>query len=142
MLKTAWIKILFAALLLGGAFNQVYAAATIVTGGNETTELWQGKALTASFRVGMCYDKKGKARGVLFLRHANGQEDVYHLYGTMKNNEFFLSHSSGHTFSGSITGASSMEGKAKLKSGLRLTLKGQRTKDVPLAASDCAPLPQ
>lgn len=129
-------------LLILFAHFEALAAEAIVTGKNEMTELWEGKALTASFRVGICHDKKGKAKGVLLLRHANGQEDTYHLYGTLRDNEFFLSHSSGHTFSGAITGAMSMKGKAKLKNGLRLTLKGKRTKDVPLAASDCAPLPR
>lgn len=118
------------------------AVETTVTGPEHTTELWEGKALTASFRVGMCYDAKGKANGVLVLRHRNGQEDIYHLYGTLKNNEFDLSHSSGHHLSGRLTGENSMEGKARLKGGLKLSLSGKRFRNVPLVKSDCAPLPR
>lgn len=115
---------------------------TTVTGPDHVTELWEGKALTATFKVGMCYDAKGKANGVLLLRHANGREDVYHLYGTLKNGEFSLSHSSGHTFAGKLTGNDSMEGKARLKSGLKMSLSGKRHRNAPLAAADCAPLPR
>lgn len=117
-------------------------ADTTVTNDQHITELWEGKALTARFRVGICYQKKGRAMGVLLLRHANGQEDVYHLYGTLENNEFNLSHSSGHHLSGKLTGADSMQGKAKLKNGLSFSLSGKRYVNVPLIASDCAPLPQ
>ena len=105
----------------------------------EVTELWTGKVLTASFRAGMCFAASGKARGVLILRHANGQEDVYHLYGRIRSNAFDLTHSSGHSFTGKITGSDSMEGRVRLKSGLVLNLKGKRKTDVRLAR-DCAPL--
>lgn len=118
------------------------AVETTVTSGDRTTELWQGKALTAIFRVGICYGKKGQAQGVLLLRHRNGKEDVYHLYGTLKNNEFYLTHSSGHKFEGRLTGPDRMEGKARLSSGMRLSLNGKRQRNVPLVASDCAPLPE
>lgn len=114
---------------------------TMVSGPNETTELWQGKVLTAKFRVGMCYSPDGKARGVLLLKHRNGQEDVYHLYGTLRNNAFELTHSSGHYFSGKLTGPGTMEGKAKLSGGMSLSLKGTRTRNAPVIAEDCAPLP-
>lgn len=106
----------------------------------EVTELWEGRAFTARFKVGMCFNAIGKARGVLLLRHANGQEDTYHLYGTIRDNEFNLSHSSGHTFRGHLVSPDAMEGKAKLKNGLSLTLSGKRIRDVELAAPDCAPL--
>lgn len=118
-----------------------FARDTISTNSNTTTELWEGKALTAVFRVGICYTSKGQARGVLLLRHRNGQEDTYHLNGTLKNGEFFLTHSSGHKLAGNLSGPHEMEGKAKLANGLSLRLKGKRSKDVPLAAPDCAPLP-
>lgn len=122
------------------AISPVFAEETIVTGKGITTELWQGKALTATFRVGMCYTSKGKANGVLLLKHRSGQEDTYHLNGTLKNNEFYLTHSSGHKMTGSLTGPDSMQGKAKLANGLSLGLKGKRIRNVPLAASDCAPI--
>ncbi len=114
----------------------------VKSGSGEVTELWQGKVLTAKFRAGMCFAQNGKARGVLLLTHANGQTDTYHLYGTIKNNEFNLSHGSGHVFTGKITGKNSMEGKVRLKGGMSLNLKGARTIDAPLQAEDCAPLPQ
>lgn len=97
--------------------------------------------LTASFRAGMCFEPNGKARGVLILRHSNGQEDVYHLYGTMRNNEFFLSHGSGHEFRGTLVNPERMEGKVRLANGMRLSLRGERHRHVSLAAEDCAPLP-
>lgn len=134
-------KLLLLALLIL-APRAAYCAETTVTGPNHTTELWEGKALTATFRVGMCYDARGKANGVLVLRHANGQEDVYHLYGTLKNNEFQLSHSSGHTLTGRLTANDRMEGKARLKSGLKMSLSGSRQRNARLAAADCAPLPR
>lgn len=116
--------------------------ATIETGPDVTTELWDGKVLTATFRAGMCFEKDGRARGVLLLRHSNGQEDTYHLYGALRDDEFYLSHTSGHVFSGKLASPEKMEGKVKLANGLRLSLKGVRHKNVPLAASDCAPLPK
>ena len=115
---------------------------TITSGPGEVTELWTGKVLTATFRAGMCFGADGKARGVLVLRHANGQEDVYHLYGGIRANAFDLAHSSGHSFTGRLTGPRSMEGRVKLKNGLSLSLEGERTPDVPLVAEDCAPLPR
>lgn len=117
------------------------AAKTITSGSGEVTELWTGKVLTATFRAGMCFGANGKARGVLILRHANGQEDTYHLYGSIRANTFDLAHSSGHSFTGRLTGPRSMEGRVRLKNGLRLSLEGERALDVPLLAEDCAPLP-
>lgn len=117
-----------------------YAEETTISNGMKTTELWEGKALSARFKVGMCYTKKGQAWGVLILRHRNGQEDTYHLYGTLKDGHFDLSHSSGHVMRGDITGRDTMEGKARLKNGLSLTLSGKRYVNVPLKASDCAPM--
>ena len=116
------------------------APATITSGSGEVTELWTGKVLTATFRAGMCFGSDCKARGFLILRHANGQEDPYHLYGSIRANAFDLSHSSGHSFTGRLTGPHSMEGRVKLKNGLSLNLEGERSLDVPLAAEDCAPL--
>lgn len=115
---------------------------TITSGPGEVTELWTGKVLTATFRAGMCFGADGKARGVLILRHANGQEDTYHLYGGIRANAFDLTHSSGHSFTGRLTGPRSMEGRVRLKNGLSLSLEGERALDVPLVAEDCAPLPR
>lgn len=115
-------------------------ADTIVTGPGVRTERWSGRVLTAKFRAGMCFEANGKARGVLILRHANGNEDVYHLYGHYNNDAFELTHSSGHHFAGELTGPDSMKGSVKINRGPRLSLSGKRVLDVPLAASDCAPL--
>lgn len=114
---------------------------TVRTGNGVVTELWDGKVLTATFRAGMCFEASGSARGVLALRHASGQEDIYHLYGSIKNNQFTLTHTSGHVFTGALTGPDKMEGRVKLANGLALSLKGTRHKDAELAAADCAPLP-
>lgn len=120
--------------------SPVRAEDTIKTGPGVTTELWEGKVLTASFKTGMCFRPDGEAYGVLILRHASGDEDIYHLKGSIKNNHFQLAHSSGHSFTGKLTGPHSMEGNVKLASGLSLGLSGKRTQDVPLVAKDCAPL--
>lgn len=127
-----FLLLLFPAPVAGGE--------TVATGPGITTELWEGRALTARFRVGICYKPDGQAQGVLLLRHKNGNEDTYHLYGTLKNNEFYLRHSSGHKITGELTSADKMEGKAILGNGWRLSLSGKRLHNVPLAASDCAPL--
>lgn len=116
-------------------------AQAAISDAGHITELWEGSALTARFRVGMCHDSKGKAWGVLLLRHATGQQDTYHLYGTIRNNEFNLHHSSGHYLSGSLGDDGTMQGKARLANGLKLNLSGKRKLNVPLASSDCAPLP-
>lgn len=128
-------------LLLAGAFfaENALCAATITSGPNVSTEFWEGKVLTAKFRAGMCFEKNGKARGVLILRHANGKEDTYHLYGTHKNGHFDLSHSSGHHFTGTLN-SSTIKGSAKIKNGPKLGLSGKRIRNVRLAATDCAPL--
>ena len=105
----------------------------------EVGELWHGKVLTATFRAGMCFDASGKARGVLLLRHRNGQQDAYHLYGTIKNNNFSLSHSSGHLFTGKLTGSKNMEGKVRLANGMTLNLQGERLQNAKLDGDDCSP---
>lgn len=115
------------------------AAGAASPGPGEVGELWQGKVLTASFRVGMCFDSKGKARGVLLLRHRNGQQDAYHLYGTIRNNQFNLSHSSGHQFSGRLVGPEKMEGSVRLANGMKLNLEGARIQNASLAGDDCSP---
>lgn len=117
-------------------------AGTISTGPGVITEYWDGRVLTASFRAGMCFEADGKARGVLILRHSSGKEDVYHLYGAIKNNEFTLRHGSGHEFTGSLNDGGTMEGKVRLANGMRISLKGERHRHAVLAAEDCAPLPQ
>ncbi len=124
-------------------FNNAFAGEEnryIKSGKKQATELWEGKVLTAKFRAGMCFEPDGKARGVLILTHRNGNEDVYHLYGTMKDNKFELSHSSGHYFSGSLENPDQMEGKVKLSNSMKMSLKGSRKKNVTLKAPDCAPL--
>lgn len=106
----------------------------------QSAELWEGKILTARFRAGICFKPDGKAMGVLILTHRNGNEDVYHLYGSVRNNKFDLSHSSGHYFNGELTGPDSMEGHVKLANGMKMSLKGSRKQNVTLKAPDCAPL--
>lgn len=105
----------------------------------EVGELWHGKVLTASFRTGMCFNAKGEARGVLLLRHRNGQQDTYHLHGSVRDNEFNLSHSSGHQFSGRLTGPATMAGKVRLANGMTLNLEGTRVQNAQLEGNDCSP---
>ena len=108
----------------------------------EVRELWTGSLYTSSFRVGMCVSAQGAARGVLHLRLANGQVDVYHFNGSVKDNAVAASHSSGHTFRGRLSAPDKVEGTINLKNGMKIKLEGKRIQDVPLAPEDCAPLPE
>lgn len=130
---------LLLAAFLAFAPGELSAQQTTTSGPDHTTEYWQGKVLTATFRAGMCFTPHGQAKGVLILRHSSGNEDTYHLYGTMRNGEFDLYHGSGHHFYGTLSG-NSLKGKAKLNRGITLSLKGKRTENVTLKAEDCAPL--
>ena len=108
----------------------------------EVRELWTGSLYTSSFRVGMCVSAQGAVRGVLHLRLANGQVDVYHFTGTVKDNAIEASHSSGHTFRVRLSAPDKVEGTINLKNGMKIKLEGKRIQDVPLAPEDCAPLPE
>lgn len=107
----------------------------------EVTELWTGSLYTSTFRVGLCFSAQGKVRGVLHLRLANGQVDVYHFEGSVKDNAIEASHSSGHRFKGRLSAPDKVEGTISLKNGMKIKLEGKRVQDVPLASGDCAPLP-
>ncbi|WP_298031657.1 hypothetical protein [uncultured Desulfovibrio sp.] len=108
----------------------------------EVRELWTGSLYTSSFRVGMCVSARGAVRGVLHLRLANGQVDVYHFNGSVKDNAIEASHSSGHTFRGRLSAPDKVEGTINLKNGMKIRLEGKRIQDVSLAPEDCAPLPE
>lgn len=108
----------------------------------EVNELWTGSLYTSSYRVGICFSSTGSIRGVLNLRLANGQVDVYHFYGTVNNNKVFASHSSGHIFNGELIGNEIVKGEIQLKNGFKVNLEGKRVQDVELIKEDCAPLPE
>lgn len=106
---------------------------------DEYTELWYGSVLTASFRVAVCVKPDGALRGVVCLKPLTGDVDVYHIYGHLENNSFRATHSSGHLFTGRLTGPDTMEAKIRLSSGKKLSLEGRRKHGVKVT-SDCAPL--
>ena len=106
---------------------------------DEYTELWYGSVLTASFRVAVCVKPDGALRGVVYLKPLSGDVDVYHIYGPLENNSFRATHSSGHLFTGRLTGPDTMEAKIRLSSGKKLSLEGRRKHGVKVT-SDCAPL--
>lgn len=106
---------------------------------DEYTELWYGSVLTASFRVAVCVKPDGALRGVVYLKPLTGDVDVYHIYGHLENNSFRATHSSGHLFTGRLTGPDTMEAKIRLSSGKKLSLEGRRKHGVKVT-SDCAPL--
>ena len=108
----------------------------------EVTELWAGSLYSSTYKVGLCFSADGKVRGVVHLRLYNGKVDVYHIVGSVRNNEIEARHSSGHTFKGRLVSANRVEGVIKLKSGMKVQLEGTRTHDVSLAPENCAPLPQ
>ena len=108
----------------------------------EVRELWTGSLYSSTYRVGVCISAQGTVRGVVQLRLYNGKVDVYHIDGTVLNNDIEAHHSSGHKFKGRLVSADSVEGVISLKNGMNVRLEGKRAHDVELAPEDCAPLPQ
>ena len=108
----------------------------------EVRELWTGSLYSSTYRVGLCFSAQGKVRGVVHLRLYNGKVDVYHIDGTVQNNDIEAHHSSGHKFKGRLASADTVEGVISLKNGMNIKLEGKRAHDVELAPEDCAPLPQ
>lgn len=105
----------------------------------ETTELWTGSILTARYRAGVCTKKDGSARGVLYLTHASGQTDVYHVYGYKKGNYFELRHESGHIGQITESGDGSLKGTVRIKNKYNVSVRGRSQLNVKLS-DDCAPL--
>ena len=108
----------------------------------EVRELWTGSLYSSTYRVGVCVSAQGTVRGVVHLRLYNGKVDVYHIDGTVRNNDIEAHHSSGHSFKGRLASADKVEGVISLKNGMNIRLEGKRIHDAPLAPEDCAPLPQ
>ncbi len=108
----------------------------------EVRELWTGSLYSSTYRVGVCVSAQGTVRGVVHLRLYNGKVDVYHIDGTVRNNDIEAHHSSGHSFKGRLASADRVEGVISLKNGMNVRLEGKRIHDAPLAPEDCAPLPQ
>ena len=108
----------------------------------EVRELWTGSLYSSTYRVGVCVSAQGNVRGVVQLRLYNGKVDVYHIDGTVQNNDIEAHHSSGHKFKGRLASADTVEGVISLKNGMNIKLEGKRAHDVELAPEDCAPLPQ
>ena len=108
----------------------------------EVRELWTGSLYSSTYRVGVCVSAQGKVRGVVQLRLYNGKVDVYHIDGTVQNNDIEAHHSSGHKFKGRLVSADTVEGVISLKNGMNVRLEGKRVHDVELAPEDCAPMPQ
>ena len=108
----------------------------------EVRELWTGSLYSSTYRVGVCFSAQGTVRGVVQLRLYNGKVDVYHIDGTVQNNDVEAHHSSGHKFKGRLVSADSVEGDISLKNGMNVRLEGKRTHGVELAPEDCAPLGQ
>lgn len=108
----------------------------------EVRELWTGSLYSSTYRVGVCISAQGKVRGVVQLRLYNGKVDVYHIDGTVQNNDVEAHHSSGHKFKGRLVSADAVTGVISLKNGMNIKLEGKRVHDVELAPEDCAPLPQ
>ena len=107
----------------------------------EVRELWTGSLYSSTYRVGVCVSAQGTVRGVVHLRLYNGKVDVYHIDGTVRNNDIEAHHSSGHSFKGRLASAEKVEGVISLKNGMNVRLEGKRIHDAPLAPEDCAPLP-
>ena len=108
----------------------------------ERRELWTGSLYTSTYRIGLCVKPSGEARGVVLLRIYNGDVDVYHVEGTVRNGRITARHHSGHTFEGKYDSSDRASGTITLKSGRRISLKAKRTPDARLTEDDCRPLPE
>ncbi len=108
----------------------------------ERRELWTGSLYTSTYRIGLCVKPSGEARGVVLLRIYNGDVDVYHVEGTVRNGRITARHHSGHTFEGTYDSPDRVSGTITLKSGRRISLKAKRTPDARLTGDDCRPLPE
>lgn len=107
----------------------------------ELRELWTGGIYASSFRVGICIEPDGEARGVLLLRVPSGNVDVYHFRGRRADDgTISLRHPSGHSFTGSFSDDDTVRGTGLLKNGFKATLQGTRTHNAPLTPDTCRPL--
>ncbi len=105
----------------------------------ERTELWEGNVLSATFKAGICTRPNNGVRGVFLLTHKNGDTDVYHVYGYREGSFVAVRHAAGPIFRAEVAPAGTLEGKARIRNRVSLTLKGKSTSGVPLT-DDCAPL--
>jgi hypothetical protein len=129
--------------LLAGALLLLLSAGiqrTVFAAPVEVAELWTGTVYTSTYRIGICFSSEGKVRGVMHLRTRKGDVDVYHFYGTVKDNEVMAAHSSGQRFRWRLVSAKKVEGEIVLTSGRKIALDGERHHDALLAPEDCAPL--
>ena len=122
-----------------GAQGAAPPAMSVAPAPAEVTELWTGSIFSSTYRVGVCFSAAGAVRGVVYLRLRNGEVDVYHIDGSVKDNVVKARHSSGHTFKGRLVAADRVEGVIHLKNGLRLNVEGRRIQGTPLTGDDCAP---
>ncbi len=109
-------------------------------GSEESVEVWSGSILSATFRVGMCTRPDGALRGVFLLTHKNGNTDVYHLYGRVRDLEFEARHASGHVIWGDLSDPGTVRGKMRIKGGMKFSFEGKRQYNARVSA-DCTPLP-
>ena len=108
----------------------------------EVTELWTGALFTSTYRVGLCFSTQGAVRGVVLLRLSSGKMDVYHIVGTVHDNDIEAAHSSGHSFKGRLVAPDKAEGIITLKNVTKIELEGRRERNVALVPEDCAPVPE
>ncbi len=95
--------------------------------------------LSATFKAGICTRPGNGVRGVFLLTHKNGDTDVYHVYGYREGGFVEVRHASGHIFKARVEPDGTLEGKARIRNRVSLTLKGKSTPGVQLT-DDCAPL--
>lgn len=107
----------------------------------EYTEVWEGKVLSATYRVGMCTRADGTVRGVFLLTHRSGETDVYHLNGSVRDHSLTARHHSGHELTADLRDPSTVRGKMRLKNGMSFSLDARRHPNAPVT-DDCAPLPR
>ena len=118
------------------------AASAASPAGEERRELWTGSLYTSTYRIGLCVAPTGEARGVVLLRIYNGDVDVYHVEGVVRNGRITARHHSGHRFEGKYTSPDTVDGVITLKSGRKVSLTAKRTPHARLTGDDCRPLPE
>ncbi|MDO5537870.1 MAG: hypothetical protein Q4F72_10130 [Desulfovibrionaceae bacterium] len=131
--------LLLAGLILAPSAGRAAEPAQNAARTEETTELWSGTVLSATFRAGICTRRDGAVRGVFLLTHKSGDTDVYHIYGSRVDGEVQARHASGHVFRARVDGNGALTGTVRIKNRIKLTMKGTSRSGVPLS-DDCAPL--
>ncbi len=101
------------------------AAAAASAAGFDLTGRWEAEVLGAN--VAAEFEQTGKLlKGVLYVPDINGKTNVYHLAGTVVDDQFAALHGSGHLLRGSMPDNNTAQGVFTLKTGEKIPLRFHR----------------